>query len=250
MSSSATFLLPALPAPSAPVPSGAGARPVTALRTFRDAIRELSPPWLRGPVLGKTMYALGALFDEMQANLVAGVKLRFPGLYTYESLPLLGRERRIRRGRLETEAVYASRMLPWLDHHRLRGGPYALLEQLHAHFAPANFAIVLRYTSSRRFSMDVAGTVTRDDSAWSPPHGTTRWARWWLFYDWPEPLDTDGLWGDPGTWTDGGVWGSNLSPTEVRDLRMVPREWNAQHAVGFLVLDSPLETITIAVEGA
>jgi hypothetical protein len=241
---------PPPPPPPPPIPGGPPSLPNEPRRTFRDAMREISTPWLRGIVGGGVLYAIGYQFDMLTDALLAGVKARFPGLYTYESLALLGRERRIRRGRTESDEVYASRMLPWLDHHRIRGGPYAMLAQIHAHYAPANFLVELRYTSSRRYSMALDGTVTRSEVAWTPPGNPAQWARWWLYYEWPTPIDDDGIWSDPGTWDDGGVWDSNLSPTEVRDARLVPREWNAAHAIGRVVLVSPLETVSLSVEGA
>lgn len=224
--------------------------PPSLRRRFRDAIRELSPPWLRGGLGEEILGAIAVQLDELTDRLVAGVRLRFPGLYGFASLPLIGRERRIRRGRLETDEVYVRRLGRWLDDHRRRGGAYALLGQLHAHYAPSAFPIVLRYASGRRYTMDAAGVVTRDVAAWAVPGGATpRWARWWLFYTWPDPVSDDGTWGDPGTWGDGGVWGSSLTPDEVRDLRLVPREWGAAHATGRIVLESPTMTISISVEG-
>jgi hypothetical protein len=247
-----TFAIYSPPAPSssAAVVTSPLAEPQTALRTYRDTIREISPWWLRGRVLGSVLYAIAAQLDVLQDATIAGVKLRFPGAYSYESLPLLGRDRRIRRGRFEADETYASRLLPWLDDHQRRGGPYALLAQLHAHYAPHNFGIELRYVTGRNFVMALDGTVTRGDVTWTPPGNPAQWARWWLIYQWPDPVDDDGLWGDPGIWGDGGVWGSNLSPAEVRDIRLVPREWNAAHAIGRITLVSPLKTVTFSVEAS
>jgi hypothetical protein len=242
MSSSASY-----PVPQAPTVPGAtlGER-----RRFVDAIREVSPPWLRGGLGGHILGAVAEQLDELTDRLLAGIRLRYPGLYGVESLAYIGRERRIRRGRLESDEVYTSRLGRWLDDHRRRGGPYALLAQLHAHYAPAAFPIVLRYASGRRYQMDVDGAIARDVDAWAVPGGATpRWARWWLFYAWPDPISDDGTWGDAGTWGDGGVWGSDLSPDEVRDLRLVPREWGAAHATGRIVLESPTMTVSISVEG-
>jgi hypothetical protein len=207
--------------------------------THRDTIRAISPPWLQRGIAEKILYSIAIHLDGLTDAVTAGVKLRFPNLYSNESLPLIGRERRISRGRIETDGVYASRLARWLDDHRRRGGPFAMLSQLHAHFAPANFPIELVYHSGRRFSMDTDGNVTMDDIVWAFDDESTKWARWWLFYAWPTPLETDGIWSDPGTWDDGGVWDSNLSPAEVRDIRLVPREWNAAHALGRIVLMSP-----------
>lgn len=226
---------PVDPEPAAP----SGDVGTEALITYRDTIREISPPWLQRGRAEKILYSIAIHLDGLIDAVNAGIKLRFPGVYSNESLPLIGRERRISRGRIETDSVYASRLARWLDDHRRRGGPFAMLAQLHAHFAPANFPTELVYHSGRRFSMDSAGSVAMDDITWSPDDESQRWARWWLFYAWPYPIETDGIWDDPGTWSDGGVWDSNMSPQDVADVRLVPREWNAAHALGKIVLMSP-----------
>lgn len=227
----------------------------SSLRTFRDAIREISPWWLRGPIGGSVLYAIGAMIDGLADALRAGVKMRFPGFYSNESLTLIGRERRIRRGRYELDETYAARLIPWLDRHRTRGGPYALLGQVHAYYRPNNFAVELRYASGRRYVLDpVDGTIARGDVVWTPPGGASPlWARWWLLYAWPVALEDDGIWSDPGTWDDGGVWDTSMSAADVRDVRAVPRDWNAAHAIGRITLDSSAVggiTITISVEAA
>lgn len=250
MSQSVVYIPAAPPAPSPPPVGAPSAIPQTALRTFRDAIREISPWWLRGPIGGGVLYAIAAQLDALTDGLRAGIKVRFPGLYSMESLPLIGRERRIRRGRFEGEAKYAGRLIPWLDHHRRRGGPYAMLAQLFAHYAPSNFEIELRYASGRRYEMDTSGTVLRGDIVWTPPGSSAQWARWWLIYQWPDVISDDGIWSDPGTWNDGGVWDCDLPAAEVRDIRMIPREWNAAHAIGRVTLESPGITITISVEAS
>lgn len=211
----------------------------TTLRTFRDAILQVAPPWLQRGTAARVLYSFGVHLDGLLDAVTAGVKMRFPNYYSAETLPIIGRERGIRRGLYETNAVYASRLTRWLDDHRRRGGPYALLAQLFAHYAPHNFPIELVYYSGRRFSMDATGAVVRDDIDWVPDANAAKWARWWLFYRWPDPIETDGLWSDPGVFDDGGVWDSNLSPDDVADLRVVPTEWNAAHAMGRVVLLSP-----------
>lgn len=204
--------------------------------TFRDAIRRISPRWLQGGTAEKVMYSMAIQLDALTDSARAGIKLRFPGLYSPETLAMTGKDRRIRRGRYESDEVYAGRQLRWLDDHRRRGGPYALLEQIFAHYVPAPFAVALVYFSGRRFSMDTNGVISRDDITWQPDADTAKWARWWLFYQWPDPVSSDGLWSDPGDWDDGGVWDSDLTIEEVDDIRDLPREWNCAHAFGKVVL--------------
>lgn len=189
------------------------------LSTFRDTIRKLSPPWLQNGLAEAILYTLGLQVDIFGDALVAGVKQRFPGFYSYESLPLIGRERRILRGRTEDDATYAGRLTRWLVDHQRRGGPYALLSQLYAYYAPTRFPIKLVYSSGRRYSMDTSGTITRDDIVWAPDSLTTLWARWWLFFE------TD-IFGTP-------------SDDVIEDIKAIPRAWNAGHCLGYVVLLPP-----------
>lgn len=217
------------PAPASP---GFGAATSTApLLTFRDTLRAKAPVWLQTGLGEKILYAIGVHIDGFADVLTEAVKARFPGLNS-EALPYIGRERRIRRGRAESEATYATRLRRWLDDHATRGGPYAMLAQLFAHYADAPFQIDLVYISGRRFRLGTNGEVTMTSP--SDLH-TPKWAIWTLFYDWPvTPSPTaDALWGAPGrTWGDGKVWGSSLTVEEVTDLRLIPREWNAAHCLG------------------
>jgi hypothetical protein len=206
--------------------------------TFRDTLRRVSPPWLQHELAGKVQYALGVHVDALGDALVLAVKQRFPGYAGMQSLPNVGRERRISRGRNEADAAYAARLRRWLTDHRRRGGPYALLAQLHAHFAAAPFSIELRYRSGRRYRMDVAGAIVRDEAPWSPDARPEQWARWWLFYTLPTAAPDHGAWNDAARkWGDASsVWDFEITPTEVTDYRLVPREWNAAHCTGSVVL--------------
>lgn len=182
--------------------------------TFRDLMRAVSPTWLQRGRAEKLLYAIGMQMDVMADMLVAGIKLRFPGLYSFESLPYVGRERCIQRGLHETDAQYAERLTRWLVDHQRRGGAYALLAQLLAYFAPDNFEIHLVYKSGRRYKMAADGTVTRDKITVRPER---RWARWSLFFftdNWPYPVSSE----------------------DAAALTLVPKEWIAAHCEGAVVL--------------
>jgi hypothetical protein len=184
--------------------------------TFRDRIRQLSPPWLQHGNNEKFLYAMAVQLDAFSDALTAAVKSRFPNLYSDESLPLIGRERRIARGPAEASETYAVRLTRWLDDHRRRGGPYAMLAQLHAYFAPNNFPIDLVYRNGRTYQMDVDGNVARTETAWSPDTHPDQWARWWLFF-----------------YTD-----AYPSPTaqQIAELKVVPHDWNAAHCFGYIIV--------------
>lgn len=191
------------------------------LPKYRDKVKQISPPWLAVELGERILYALAAQADAFADALVAGVKQRFPGLYSFDSLPWLGRERRLARGIYETDSGYAARLRRWLTDHQLRGGPYALLTQLYLHYAPNNFPIDLVYYNGIRYRMAVDGTITRDSVPWRADTNTAKWARWYLFYF------TDQWVAAPPT------------PDELADLKLIPREWNAAHPNGTIILWPP-----------
>lgn len=182
--------------------------------TYRDLVRRLSPTWLqtgRGQAL---MYSIAAQIDTLGDLLIGGIKLRFPGVYSYDSLPYLSRDRRIRRGRNEASATFATRLQRWLTDHRRRGSGVALLQQLFIHYAPDNFPIDLVYQNGRRYRMDTSGNITRDMITVLP---NAQWARWTLYYftdQFPDPLTDD----------------------DRADLLLIPKEWIAAHAIGKILL--------------
>lgn len=189
-------------------------------RTFRDRMRLISPPWLQRGWNETLLWVIGSHIDALADALVASVKVRFPGLYSAESLPLIGRERRISRGLVESDAVYAERLTRWFDDHRRRGGPYAMLAQLYAYYQPSTFPIALIYRSGRRYSMDVAGVVTRDDITFHPDTAPEQWARWWLILEAP-------------------AYTPPLSDQDVADVALIPTEWNAAHCSGTIIVMPP-----------
>lgn len=196
---------------------------LTKIVTYRDRMRDRwSPPWLATGNNEKLLYAIALLADVCGDAMTAALAMRFPGLYSYESLPVIGRERRITRGPYETDAGYASRLRRWLDDHRRRGGPYAMLAQLHAYFAPNNFPIELVYRSGRRFVMALDGTVARSVAAtFAPDARPEQHARWWLFYT-TDDYDTP-----------------DLSTEDRADIAHVPREWNNARCIGTVVVMPP-----------
>lgn len=215
------------------------------------------------------IYAIGLHVDLFADLAAAAVSRRFVGLNeSADALGLAGRERRIRRGPTEPDANYAARLLPWLDDHKIRGGPYALLEQVWAYRESRQVRpvltlddgvtvltgddglpllgplpdLVLQYESGARFTRHDDGSVDRAIVG-NYDTNITAWARWWLIIQWPEALSSEGIWAEPGTWDDGGVWDSGVSGEDVADLRLVPSEWNSGHTLGYIKLTSPGEEL-------
>lgn len=221
------------------------------LTTFRDTIRRITPRWLQGRLGERLLYTVAVHLDLLGDAVVEAIWRRFPGYLAdgpdgdpvrYDSLPITGRERRIRRGPGETDAGYALRLRRWLDDHPRRGGPIAMLEQTGAYWAstPTPFRIDLVYRTGRTFTRDPdSGVITRTHTNWTPGGDPAQIAHWWLFYYWPTTISSDGIWSDPGTWGDGGVWDSSLTVEEATEIRLVPTEWNSARCRGTVILLSP-----------
>lgn len=213
--------------------------------TFRDFILKAVPRWLQLGNAAKVLYAIGLHADVIGDAAVKGVRRRFVGLpEASDALGLAGRMRRIRRGRNEPDAAYAVRLQRWLDDHRNRGGPYALIRQVFDYSKSSLPAVpnALIYESGVTFGIADGGAagavITRLPQAAPFDTDTASWARWFLTYLWPTAIASDGIWSDAGNWDDGGVWDSGLDALTVQDLRIVPSEWNAAHAKGFIVLQA------------
>jgi hypothetical protein len=179
--------------------------------TFRDTVWRAVPPWLKIGTAQRLLYSIAVQLDAAGDAIVAGVKMRFPNVYSSDSLPEIGSERRIRRGLTETSENYSARLRRWFEDHRRRGGAYALLKQLFFHYAPDNFPIALWYPSGTRYLMDVEGHITWTLPA-APSH-IANWARWSLLY-----------------FTD------DLGDVPLDDLVIVPRDWIAAHCFGEVIV--------------
>lgn len=185
--------------------------------THRDLMRQICPPWLQTGNNEKFLYAVGLAVDTFGDALLAALKLRFPAYYSPDSLAVIGRERLIARGLTEPDEIYATRLIRWLDDHSTRGGPYAMLAQLHAYYAPHNFTADLVYRNGRYFHVDTNGVVTRGDlPTFSPDDRPEQWARWWLFAYTDELVDP--------------------TPEQIAEIRLIPAQWNAAHCQGTIVV--------------
>lgn len=207
---------------------------------FRDAIRAAVPRWLRNGLAEKIGYAIGVTLDALGDWTAYGVRARFPGQYSPESLAAIGNDRKLPRGVLETDDEYADRLRRWLDIHCTRGNPYTFLEQLQAYWGPSMTAD-LEYDSGRTYSIDGAGVITRGDAGGAKPLPFPHW----YLYPVGTALDASGgviKWGSAGNkWGELGLWGTSFSKADVDRLRLVPSLFNSAHGVGHIVMASGAE---------
>lgn len=187
-------------------------------RTFRDTLEAIVPPWLKGPLGLRYLYGHGTTLDAFGDALLSAVQTRFPGYYSDESLPLIGKERRILRGLNESDYNYADRLITWLTDHAHRGSALAMLHQLYLHYKPNNFVMQLIARNGLTYQMDAAGTVTRYITPGFNPDATPdKWGQWWLLF-----------------YTDN--WTPPLTDAEIADIRAIPAAWNAAHCLGTILI--------------
>lgn len=151
------------------------------LPSYLLVLKSALPPWLTRTEGLKTIGGIADVIDDHRDRLVAGVKLRFPGLYTLEGVDKIGKERRMRRGPNEDAEVFADRIQRWWEDHKTRGNGYALLRQMLAYLT-GTLAPPYEIVSYRgvRHIMDAAGGITSSIITWGTDE-TGNWCRIWVF---------------------------------------------------------------------
>ena len=104
--------------------------------TFRTIFKFLVPSWLSSGDGGLVLQSLMQVVDDYSQRAREALELRMPTRVADDALAELGADRSIPRGRNETSANYAQRLLGWRwpRGHRTRGSAFALLAQISAYF--------------------------------------------------------------------------------------------------------------------
>lgn len=205
------------------------------MKFFRGLFR-LLPSWLREGEGALVDYSLGLMADYAAEVHRLSAYVRFPEYAPPDALAHIGRDRKIVRGIGETDEAYAARLVEWLDKHRVRGNPYALLEQLRAYM---NQDVRVRTVDARGnwYTIDTDGTRTADlaTGTWQwDAMDPARWSRFWVILyptaggePWADhTLDV----GDPGLWGDAVgttalTLGSSATPEHISKVRTIIRDW-------------------------
>jgi hypothetical protein len=193
--------------------------------TIRDMLIEIAPPFLRGPNGVRFLSALAYPIDALDELLRQGVKARFPGVYTMESLPLIGRDRQLDRGPTEPDATYADALAYAFDTHQHDASARGILRQVERYFIPAGRLITLVNSNGLTAvwhlldGLDEFGRVVADPTNWNWD-GLHRWWHGFAILD-----SSAGPWVRSPTWGSStwGAWpgtlGSSATRTEVASIR-------------------------------
>lgn len=226
---------------------------------FRNLRSKLGPPRFTSEgEAGLIGYALDLVADAYIQRVYEGLLARFPSTAPSDALPLLGRDRRVRRGRNESDASYRARLLRWLDDRRAWGTPFAMLQKL-AEYMGDGHGVSMRLVTDRGswYSRDANGaeSYVLDAGNWdwdgSP---ATEWARFWLII-YPGTLWTPTpAWGTVGT-TWGSTpfsWGSTATGDEVASIRAIVDEWKmaGSRCVSIIIAFDPASFDPASLPGA
>jgi hypothetical protein len=105
-------------------------------KSLLSILRFLVPSWLYEGPGGAVVKSHATVIDEHADRARAGLEARFPSMAQDDALALIGQDRGIQRGRDETSAHYAQRLIGWRypRGHRVRGSAFAALNQISEYF--------------------------------------------------------------------------------------------------------------------
>jgi hypothetical protein len=182
---------------------------------YSRAFYALVPSWLSSGDGEKVLFALGELKDAFVERVRQSLEARFPSRAGESALALIGADRGLFRGRTETAAHYAARLIAWRypRGHRVRGNALALLEQVWNYFGGMRVRTIdVRGNVYELAEADVESETVTHGAAWNWDGAPVapRWGRFWLLL-FPSSVHEITPWPKFG---DGG-WGGTCAENEA-----------------------------------
>jgi hypothetical protein len=212
---------------------------------FRDMSDAISPTWLNGPVGQRYRYSMAVLYDALADAAGYANLARFPRTCPPDAFPLIGADRQIDRGFLETDGSYANRLIQWLDLWRAAGSPMGVLLAILGLFLPTSITVRTVDNSSNwntyliganpfpiTAAVPTPPTYVQGGGNWNWDGNTVPWWRTWIIlYVGPLGWSVGPHWGDGGKWGDPGrLWGlSGPLPGQIATLLAVIKKWKPAH---------------------
>lgn len=162
---------------------------------FRQYFKFAVPSWLSEGDGGKILHSLALVKDALAQRARDGLEARFPSRAGDSALVLMGATRGILKGRSETDAHYAARLIGWRypKGHRVRGNAYALLDQICEYWGGVRcYTVDVHGAWHVRGSDSFASTTySRDAEAyayttgihfetWYTEDHSNNWSRFWV----------------------------------------------------------------------
>lgn len=215
---------------------------------FRSLVRLLGPGWLVKDELpngkkidSRVLYAQSLVFDALAKRVRDGILARYPVPADAkkgkpgapdDALPLLGRDRMIRRGPLEPRESIIGRLRRARKDHKTRGAAWPLLAQVQGFLAPRPTKVAIVNEHGTFWTRDIDGTETQIEGTswdWDGADLDDNWARFWVIiysesgvpFDKSPPLGPSaGTLGTPNK-----TVGTTATSQEVQGIRRVVDEW-------------------------
>lgn len=215
---------------------------------FRQVFYRLLPSWLGGGAPRgsggteaddeRVSYTLSFMSDAWMQRLLEGLRARFPGKAAADALPYLGRDRKIVRGINEPADAWAERQLRWLNDHKVRGVPWALLDQLASYLQSPGVVLSFVDVRGNWFTRNADGTRSYQlDTGtwdWDGIAPAPQWSRFWILIyptadgrPWAAYSETIGdatLYGG-AIGAGSGTLGCTATPDQVATVRAIIKDW-------------------------
>lgn len=194
------------------------------MRKFRTIFKHLVPSWLIEGDGERVLWTLAILKDATLERMRQGLEARMPTRAGPSALALLGDDRGIPRGRSETDAHYARRLIAWRypRGHRVRGSAFALLEQIGVYWGGVKcWTISARGNLHERTAAGVESYSYGNAWDWDGAPSTPRWARFWVLVGPIVGVEAHPDFGDAELWSEDAptVGQTGVTPGDVRAMR-------------------------------
>ena len=194
------------------------------MSNFRDYVRAISPPWMRGPWGERFTGGLAYLWDLWATGTAQALKAPWLRQSTSpdDALGPAGDDAGIERAPGELAAQYRARVLDKWD--------------LWERAATVDFAD----NALSPFGIAKASTLLIGHFEWVADPDSTHWSRWWVVLR-PDVITGETLpftaetWGT-GVWGDAGTWGSSATQTQIFAIIRFLQTWKSAHEIGVRVI--------------
>lgn len=220
---------------------------VGATSSQRDAVKQISPPWLATGTGEKYLYNFGLASDVLLEKLNQAMRGHMPKYCDVTALPYLGADRVMAQGPFETTASFRIRLQTSFDAWQRAGGRRAVLQQALGFLNGTQGSTAGTVPLGAIVSTSSVGTwatwdtqYNKSDLSKAPSHISISGAnwnwdgayRWWqaflvLYFQSNSAIAVAPAWGAAGAaWGNASVsWGTNVSANVWTQLRNVIALW-------------------------
>lgn len=206
------------------------------MKNWTHLLPKLVPWWLSTGEGGIVLESIGRLLNGFAEKMRYGLLVGYPSYAPEDALAEIGRDRKIIRGINEPADAYAARCQRYLTDHRVRGNPWALMDQLRA-YCQCEVRIRTVDRSGNWYCLDRDGSRTSniDTANWNwDSMAASSFSRFWVIIYPTVAIPELGIphypWSpsDAGAWPSGGTIGTTATPDQVAAVRAIILDWQPE----------------------